>query len=152
MLDCQQCPGLKVAIWQISRRLYCKMALWKSVTDNGQTLTGNKHFTNQSHHSLSSRIDFLFRCNLKFLIVDVDKFLTDLKASLKVYYFIAKSQASYFATVEKNIKEGEFLVALDFSENYSFIIQDSVQSYHWNHDHTVKKIVIFQYIGDEIFQ
>ena len=30
------------------------------------------------------------------------------------------------------MKTGEFLVTADFSENYSFILQDAAQGFHWN--------------------
>ena len=30
------------------------------------------------------------------------------------------------------MKPGEFLVVGDFSENYSFVLQDAAQSFHWN--------------------
>ncbi len=40
---------------------------------------------------------------------------------------------------------------VDFSENYTFIIQDAVQGYHWNNDQvTVHPFVIYYKIGAEV--
>ena len=47
---------------------------------------------------------------------------------------------------KESLKPGEFLVLADFSENYSFVIQDEVQSFHWNNSsatvHPVQKYCI----------
>ena len=46
--------------------------------------------------------------------------------------FITREQASFYATCNLPLKTGEFLVAVDFSENYSFVLQDAAQGFHWN--------------------
>ena len=46
--------------------------------------------------------------------------------------FIAKNQATFIAEKKESLSSGEFLVIADFSENYSFVVQDEVQSFHWN--------------------
>ncbi len=49
-----------------------------------------------------------------------------------------------------NLSEGEFLVIGDFSENYSFIIQDAVQSFHWsNLQATLHPFVCYYMDGGE---
>ena len=47
---------------------------------------------------------------------------------LRLLDFIVKKQVAFLSEE----KRGEFLVIADFSENYSFVIQDEVQSFHWN--------------------
>lgn len=46
--------------------------------------------------------------------------------------FFAKAQMSFLQQKKAQLNEGEFLVVGDFAENYSFIVQDAVQSFHWN--------------------
>ncbi len=36
--------------------------------------------------------------------------------------------------MKNNLKDGEVLTVCDFAENYTFIIQDAVQSYYWKND------------------
>lgn len=45
--------------------------------------------------------------------------------------FIAQQQSNFFKMRKENLRENEMLVVCDFSENYKFIIQGSIQSYHW---------------------
>ena len=35
---------------------------------------------------------------------------------------------------KERLKPGEAVVIGDFSENYTFVIQDAVQGYHWSND------------------
>jgi len=39
--------------------------------------------------------------------------------------FIAREQASFYTTRKMTLKTGEFLVTADFSEKYSFVLQDA---------------------------
>ncbi|KAL5515849.1 hypothetical protein EMCRGX_G001083 [Ephydatia muelleri] len=75
------------------------------------------------------------RANLETRIVPVEEFLDVFMAALKklqLHDFIAKHQAKFLAQKKENLTHGEFLVIADFSENYSFVVQDEVQSFHWN--------------------
>lgn len=56
--------------------------------------------------------------------------------------YIAKAQAELLVQTKKNIKEGEFVVCLDFAENFSFVIQDSVQANHWSN----KQVTLHPYV------
>ena len=46
--------------------------------------------------------------------------------------FIAKQQAGYLQYLRSNLEPGMVLVVADFAENYSFVVQDAAQSFHWN--------------------
>lgn len=48
--------------------------------------------------------------------------------------FVARSQSEFFGSTKAKLADGEYLICLDFSENYAFKIQDAVQSYHWNNN------------------
>ena len=51
---------------------------------------------------------------------------------LRPHSFFVKEQASFYATCKTTLKEGEYLVIADFSENYSFVLQDSAKGFYWN--------------------
>lgn len=61
----------------------------------------------------------------------IDCFMGMLK-KLSLHDYTAKMQSSFMQQTKESLKPGEFLVLADFSENYSFVIQDEVQSFHWN--------------------
>ncbi|XP_047129865.1 uncharacterized protein LOC124809907 [Hydra vulgaris] len=46
--------------------------------------------------------------------------------------FIAKSQSSYLKHLKETLSIDEAIVLVDFAENYTFVVQDEVQSYHWS--------------------
>lgn len=87
------------------------------------------------------------RCNLETLEKSTPEFIdlfTQHLSSLVRHDFIAKQQSSFLNKVKENLGSSEYLVMLDFSENYSFVLQDAAQSYHWNNGQaTVHPFVIY---------
>ena len=65
--------------------------------------------------------------------------------------FIATQQASFCCDCKSTLKLGEVLVVADFSENYSFVLQDAAQGYHWNNAQaTIHPFVIYyRHSGEE---
>eukprot|EP00731_Ephydatia_muelleri_P027659 Em0019g532a len=75
------------------------------------------------------------RANLETWIAPVEEFLDAFMVALeklKLHDYIAKNQAKFVAEKKERLNPGEFIVIADFSENYSFVVQDEVQSFHWN--------------------
>ena len=53
---------------------------------------------------------------------------------------------SNFLTEKKNdLKAGEFCVIGDFSENYSFLVQEAAQIFHWNNTQATIHPWVFYY-------
>lgn len=64
--------------------------------------------------------------------------------SLTKPHFIAKCQSKYLKDMKLNIPQVECIVLLDFSEIYSFIVQDAIQGFHWeNSQATVHPLVVY---------
>ena len=59
--------------------------------------------------------------------------------------FTAAEQASFLESLKNTISDGEFIVTLDFSENYSFHIQDAIQSQHWSKDQMTLHVYVIYY-------
>ena len=75
------------------------------------------------------------RATLETKVLSVDEFIEMFITMLKkllVHDFIATMQASFLQQRKDTLKDGEFLVVPDFSENYSFVVQDEIQSFHRN--------------------
>lgn len=75
------------------------------------------------------------RSTLETKVQSADEFITCFTSAIpKVVHhdFIAKQQSYYLQSVKCQLKPGEFLVIGDFAENYSFVVQDAAQSFHWN--------------------
>ena len=79
------------------------------------------------------------RANLETKVLSVDEFVDCFIESvekLQVHDFIAKMQSRFASKTKESLQPGEYLVVADFSENYSAVIQDEIQSYHWNSTQT----------------
>ena len=63
---------------------------------------------------------------------------------LTAHAYIAKCQGKYLKELKTNLKPNECIILGDFAENYQFIVQDEIQSYHWNTDQcTLHPVVIY---------
>ena len=87
------------------------------------------------------------RTALNTMILATDKFI-ELAVrkldQLTFHSFIAKSQAQYLKNRKNAIQFDRAIVLVDFSENYSFVVQDEVQGYHWNRNQcTLHSAVVY---------
>ena len=51
---------------------------------------------------------------------------------LTKHHYVAKKQAEFLKQMKENLKFGESVIVSDFAENYSFLVQDAAQGFHWN--------------------
>ena len=75
------------------------------------------------------------RANLCKMVSDVPGFIEKLIESLqelRPHSYISKSQSRYLNTLKDQLDESSVIFLGDFAENYSFVVQDEVQSFHWN--------------------
>ena len=85
------------------------------------------------------------KCQLLEQSENIDVFINQLAKELPIvlkHEFLAKSQATYLEELKDTIDEEEFIVTLDFSENYSFHIQDAIQSQHWSKDQSTLNVYV----------
>ncbi|KAK3923447.1 Minor capsid protein L2 [Frankliniella fusca] len=55
-----------------------------------------------------------------------------------------RAKRKYLQETKKNLKVGEAVVLMDFAENYSMLMQEEVQGYHWTNDQaTIHPYVIY---------
>lgn len=81
-------------------------------------------------------------------VLPPDEFVDNLCTALdilKPHSYIADEQAKYFKSLKENIVEGTVIVQCDFAENYSFLVQDAAQSYHWNNDQATLLTSVYYY-------
>ena len=87
------------------------------------------------------------RTNLETVVRQTDSFvdlLLESLVSLKRHDFIAKQQSAFLRNKKQQLVDGEVIVSGDFAENYSFVVQDAAQGYHWTNDQaTIHPFVIY---------
>jgi len=58
--------------------------------------------------------------------------------------FLAKSQSRYFKSRKEILEPTKSLILGDLAEQYTFIVQDEAQSFHWtNLQCTLHKVVVY---------
>ena len=100
---------------------------------------------------------------------DYINLLSEKVFELSQQHFISKAQSNFLKYKKETVSQNEAIILLDFAENYSFIIQNAVQGFHWdnsqatlhpfvvyyrntNRNLKVKVYVLFQIIGNIINQ
>ena len=94
------------------------------------------------------------RTSLNTLKLPTDEFV-ELVATkfdnLTAHSYIAISQAQYLKTRKESIDDQTAIVLGDFSENFSFVVQDEVQGYHWNKEQcTLHPVVVYTKSSDDL--
>ena len=87
------------------------------------------------------------RCSLETIVKSPDEFLeelTDKLYNLTKHHYVSKSQTCFLKQLKENMKPNECIMQMDFAENFSFIIQDEVQSSYFSKNQaTLHPFVIY---------
>ena len=123
------CNPPKIECW-FTRCGVCKKFA-EDLRDDILTIFGELHVeeVNFKQWVSTDRTELLSSC------LGVEEFTSSLieKVSiLKTHMFIDAEQSSFFRQYKTNLQEGMVLAVGDFSENYSFIMQDAIQGVHWS--------------------
>ena len=111
--DCTECPGKK-PLREMLERCFNEeeieeIELKQWATTDPSTLQTIVQPTNKSIEHLPDKLETLRR-----------------------HDFIAKQQSRHLTERKETLKEGEFLVTGNFSDNFSFVVRDEAQSSHWD--------------------
>lgn len=111
--DCTECPGTPNLLWRLEKYME------NCMIDNVEF----KQWTSTDRSTLETKTQ------------PVNEFLETFVCSLpKVMHhdFIAKQQSMFYQQARDSLEPGTFLVVADFAENYGFVVQDAIQSFHWD--------------------
>jgi len=111
--NCDECPGIE----KLQKILECYFD--QQMIDQVQF----KQWTTTDRSSLETKIQ------------SSDEFIRSFTTSLPRllhHDFIAKQQSRFLQESKEKLLPGEVIILGDFAENYSFIVQDAAQSFHWN--------------------
>ena len=56
-----------------------------------------------------------------------------------------QDQSQYLNKLKDNLKCGEAIILGNFAENFSFIVQDKIQEYHWNNQQCSFDTILLYY-------
>ena len=67
--------------------------------------------------------------------------------------YISKAQSTYLMNQKENLDSDTCFVMLDFAENYQYILQDEIQSFHWNNSQcSIQPAVTYHKDVSNVFQ
>lgn len=92
------------------------------------------------------------RCTLRQECLPTEDFVEELCEKLKQlisHDFISKGQSKFISNKKVNLQEDEVLLQCDFAENYSYVLQDAAQGFHYNNDQCTVFTVLFYYRSGE---
>lgn len=88
------------------------------------------------------------RSSLETIVKNCEEFIDELLEALNNllrHSYIAKQQSKYFKDLKENLPPGCFIVICDFAQNYSFVIQDEIQGFHWNNEQATLHPFVYYY-------
>jgi len=74
------------------------------------------------------------RCTMIDKVEPLDEYLSSLSAQVSRmvrHHYVTQKQSQFFKDLKETLPLDQAIVVGDFSENYSFIVQDAVQGFHW---------------------
>src|SRR5207244_89408 len=70
--------------------------------------------------------------------------LAEKTVDLTRHHFTAIAQSAYLNNLKGSIDESQVIIQGDFAKNYSFIVQDAAQGFHWeNSQATLHPFVVY---------
>ena len=65
------------------------------------------------------------------------------------HLFLAKCQANFLRAKKESLKANEVNVFENFAENYQFLVQDEIQSYHWSKEYCTLLSLVLYFIDSD---
>ena len=138
---CQNCPGSVVLTDFLLQQLINEGDDYED-NENGEMIQFQQWTTVDRFQLVQQSLPVK-----EFVDVLVDK-INDLTG----HSYIAKAQAQYFKRCKEELADDSVIILVDFAENYKFIIQDEVQSYHWNQQSCTLHPVVLYFKADGILK
>ena len=90
------------------------------------------------------------RCTLQDVVAPTEEFIESFSSSIMQllrHHFVAKSQGHAFKEAKARLSPNEGVLVGDFAENYSFLVQDAAQGYHWDNSQCTLHPFVFYFKG-----
>ena len=123
---CESCPGCA--------------ALKKFLDDELSHLDMDSEF----HYCQWQTTDRAALATLTTTFKESKKILIDSINNLTRHSYLAKAQARYVKSKKESLGATKVMVLGDFAENYQYLTQDEIQSFHWSKEYcTLHPLVIY---------
>ncbi len=132
---CEECPGKEKV----------KEKVMQDLESYGYEDTDEISYKQWQH---TDRTDMVTVTQQISAFVDI---FADKIEQVTTHHYIAKAQAEFVKKAKAELKPGEMIVVLDFSQNAKFVVQDAVQGFHWsNGQATLLPYTLYYKENDEV--
>ena len=138
---CKNCPGIEAAEQFLEQYLNQGHEEEEFVGDEDEEMIDFKQWTT------TDRTDLV---TMRLPLSDFIELLSEKLDKITSHSFIAKSQSSYLKHVKDTLSSDEAIVLGDFAENYTFVVQDEIQSYHWSKKQCSLHPVVIYYMKEKL--
>ena len=90
------------------------------------------------------------RCMLQDIVEPVDEFLVTFSSAivkLLRHHYISQKQGEAFKRCKETLDERHGVLVGDFAENFSFLVQDAAQGFHWDSSQCTLHPFVFYFRG-----
>ena len=78
----------------------------------------------------------------------IEKLVEDID-NLTKHSYLSKCQSNFLKSKKESLLPNEANVLGDFAENFQFIVQDEIQSYHWSKQYCTLHPLVVYYLDEE---
>ena len=139
---CNNCPGIEAA---------------ENFLQQNMTQTHGQEYENDEDEeertidfkqwTTTDRTDLL---TMKLPLNEFIELLCEKLDKITPHSFIAKSQSKYLKNLKETLSLDEAIVLGDFAENYTFVVQDEIQSYHWSKNQCSLHPVVIYFMKEKL--
>ena len=146
--QCNSCPSIQAA------QHFLQQYLIQDDDPDEQYESGESDENEQSTVDFKQWIttDRTELLTIKFPLSEFIELLCEKLDKITSHSFIAKSQSSYLKHLKEKISPDEAIVLGDFAENYTFVVQDEIQSYHWSKKQCSFHPIVICYMKEKFFE
>ena len=87
--------------------------------------------------------------NLESTVNEFIDILTDKVFELCHHHFIKVQQAAYLSEAKAILDSETCIILMDFAENYSFLVQDAIQSFYWQNQQATLHLFAVYHSDDD---
>ena len=131
MHRCEHCPGIAALRTFLDKEL-------EDFDDDAEF-----HYTKWETTDRATLATLTTTCDIyKQLLIECIDDLTK-------HSYLAKCQGQYLKTRKENLSRNEVIILGDFAENYQFMVQDEIQSFHWSKTYCTLHPIVIYFLDNE---
>ena len=138
-------PDNKVCMMYCSESCPGNAALKRFLHDDLNHLDMDSEFHYCGKQQIVQTRDRAALAALTITFEEYNELLIDSINNLTRHLYLAEAQARYVKSKKESLGVNEVMVLWDFTENYQYLIQDEIQTFHWSKEYCILHPLVIYY-------